>query len=93
VDDSTELSRLRDEIDQIDDRILELVAERMRVALRIGELKRKSHTPVYDPERERSIYLRLCEKAPKPLTADMVRRLFERVIDESRRAEQRAERE
>ena len=91
MNDSTELTQLRDEIDAIDDKILELVAERMRLAVRIGEIKRKAGIPIYDPERERSIYQRLCPKAPKPATPDMVRRIFERVIDESRRAEQRAE--
>jgi len=90
VDDSTELHQLREQIDDIDDQILAFVAERMRLAVRIGELKRKKGVPIYDPDRERQIYQRLCAKAPKPVSADMVRRIFERVIDESRRAEQRA---
>lgn len=93
VNDANELSQLREEIDRLDDQIIELVAERMRVAIRIGELKRKTGLPIYDPERERAIYQRLCGKAPKPATPDIVRRIFERLIDESRRAEQRAERE
>jgi chorismate mutase len=90
VDDSTELHQLREQIDDIDDQILAIVAERMRLAVRIGELKRKRGIPIYDPDRERHIYQRLCSKAPKPVSPDMVRRIFERVIDESRRAEQRA---
>ena len=90
MDDSTELEQLRRQIDDIDDQILAIVAERMRVAVRIGELKRKHGVPIYDPDRERHIFQRLCAKAPKPVSPDMVRRIFERVVDESRRAEQRA---
>ncbi|GMV15800.1 MAG: chorismate mutase [Polyangiaceae bacterium] len=86
------LSELRDQIDRIDDRLLELLAERVRVALRIGELKNEGGLPVYDPERERSIYLRLCQRAMAPLTPDVVRRVFERIVDETRWAEQRAKR-
>lgn len=86
------LSELRDQIDRIDDRLLELLAERVRVALRIGELKNEGGLPVYDPERERSIYLRLCQRAMAPLTPDVVRRIFERIVDETRWAEQRAKR-
>lgn len=86
------LSELRDQIDRIDDRLLELLAERVRVALRIGELKSEGGLPVYDPERERSIYLRLCQRAMAPLTPDVVRRVFERIVDETRWAEQRAKR-
>lgn len=93
MDDVTELAQLREQIDQIDDRILELLAERIRVVLRIGELKRRAGIPVYDADRERAIYERLCRRAPKPATADIVHSVFERVIDESRRAEQHARRE
>jgi chorismate mutase len=43
---------------------------------------------VYDPDRERSLLARLSESAPEPLDATTVRRIFERLIDESRRLEQ-----
>jgi chorismate mutase-like protein len=92
VDDEPTLATLREQIDRLDDRILELMAERVRVAMRIGELKAKEGLPIYDPERERSIYLRLCQRALAPLTPDVVRRIFERIVDETRWAEQRGKR-
>ena len=60
---------------------------RGRTALEIGELKRRLKRPIYDPERERLIVERLIARAPEPLAPDQVRRVFERLIDESRRAE------
>ncbi|MBK7578824.1 MAG: chorismate mutase [Myxococcales bacterium] len=90
MSDEPTLSDLRDEIDRIDERILELLAERIRVALRVGVLKSERGIPIYDPERERGIFLRLCQRAQAPLSPDVVRRVFERVIDETRWAEQRA---
>lgn len=87
MDDEQKLEELRQRIDGIDGRILELVAERLRTALEIGEIKRRLKRPIYDPERERVILERLIGRAPEPLAPDQVRRVFERLIDESRRAE------
>jgi chorismate mutase len=83
-----ELEALRREIDDIDERILELVAARVRIVLRVGELKRRVGLPVYDPERERAMLDRLAQRASPPLDLSTVRRVFERLIDESRRLEQ-----
>jgi chorismate mutase len=85
----TELEALRQAIDAIDSQILQLVAERVRVVLSVGEYKRKRALAVYDPERERGLLDRLCNAAPPPLDRETVRRIFERLVDESRRIEQR----
>ena len=83
-----ELEALRRSIDDLDGRILELVAERVRVVLAVGQYKRRHDIAVYDPERERKMLERLCSQAQHPLDAETVRRIFERLIDESRRIEQ-----
>ncbi len=83
-----ELDTLRAEIDALDQQILDLVAARVRVVLRVGELKRRLGLPVYDPERERAMLERLAERATPPLDLATIRRIFERLIDESRRLEQ-----
>jgi chorismate mutase len=84
-----DLEVLRREIDEIDRKILELLATRMRLVLSVGDYKRERELAVYDPERERRVLERLAQEAPSPLTADSVRRIFERLIDESRHVEQR----
>ena len=88
MDSEPELQSLRREIDQIDRELLELLARRMRLVLRVGDYKRDRELPVYDPERERAILERLAQDAPSPLTAESVKRVFERLIDESRCLEQ-----
>lgn len=84
-----ELAELRRAIDDVDDQILRLIAERVRLVLAVGDLKRKLELSVYDPERERTLLARLCANAPPPLDGTTIRRIFERLIDESRRLEQR----
>lgn len=84
-----ELEALRSKIDDLDARILELVAQRVGVVLQIAEHKLSLGLAAYDPEREARLINRLCELRPPPLDAETVRRVFERLIDESRRLEQR----
>lgn len=84
-----ELVALRQRIDDIDHQILELLAARLSAVLEVGEYKRQHRIAVYDPERERRMLDRLTRDAPPPLDAETVRRVFERLIDESRRLEHR----
>ncbi|SFV75474.1 Chorismate mutase I / Prephenate dehydratase [hydrothermal vent metagenome] len=56
------LQECRDAIDKIDDTILELLNERMKVVHRVGEIKNSSNAPIYRPERERDIIERLTQK-------------------------------
>ena len=83
-----ELETLRRNIDELDARILDLVAERVKIVLAVGQFKRTNNLAAYDPERERKMLERLCSQAPEPLDPGTVRRIFERLIDESRRIEQ-----
>jgi chorismate mutase len=82
-----EVDPWRERIDTIDDQILGLLNSRSACAVEIGRLKRKVGLPIYSPERERSILARLTEKNPGPLDPMAVKRVFERIIDESRRLE------
>lgn len=78
---------LRQAIDKIDHEILELLRRRVQHVLEVGELKRRHGSKVYDPERERRMLDRLAGAANEPLEGATVRRVFERIIDESRRQE------
>jgi chorismate mutase len=77
----------RERIDAIDLQILALLNERARCSIEIGKIKHQQRLPVYMPERERRIYETLDRLNRGPLTGAAVRRLFERIIDESRRIE------
>lgn len=85
----SDLAGLRKAIDAVDSRLLELMAERIRLVLAVGAYKAKHDLPIYDPERERQLLERLTRSPPEPLEPDTVRRIFERLIDESRTLEQR----
>ena len=78
---------LRTEIDRLDDELLRIFNERADIALKIGMIKKEVALPVYDPAREKRIFKRMREQNPGPLDDQAIVRLFERVIDESRRLE------
>jgi chorismate mutase len=84
-----DLDELRRQIDQVDSSLLELIHERVRLVLQVGAYKARHGLAVYDPERERRLLERLTALAQPPLEPDTVRRIFERLIDESRNLEQR----
>jgi chorismate mutase len=86
----TEIEELRRRIDVIDDQLMRLLNVRVACALEIGRLKHEADLPIYDPEREKAVLTSVRTSATKlagPLEAEAVVRIFERVIDEARRAE------
>lgn len=81
------IDEIRQEIDRLDSELLRIFNERAALALQIGEIKKGLSLPVYDPTREKKIFIRMKAENPGPLDDQAIVRLFERVIDESRRLE------
>jgi chorismate mutase len=80
----------RAEIDAIDNELLRLLNTRARLAIRVGESKRRMGRSVWDGARERDVIARACRANAGPLDEQAIERLFRRIIHESRRAEERA---
>lgn len=81
------IDEIRAEIDRLDSELLRIFNQRADFALKIGEIKKSRGLPVYDPAREKLIFQRMKTENPGPLDNEAIVRLFERVIDESRRLE------
>jgi chorismate mutase/prephenate dehydratase len=54
-----DLQELRQQIDEIDNQMLELLNKRVEIVKKVGELKRATNTIIYRPEREKAIIDRL----------------------------------
>jgi chorismate mutase len=87
LDAEAELRRLREAIDRVDEVLVKLLNQRAKYAVEIGEIKGHLSLPIYSPEREKEVLLHVESQSAGPLEAAAVRRLFERIIDESRRVE------
>ena len=87
VEAESELKRLRDAIDRVDEVLVKLLNQRAKYAVEIGELKGILGLPIYAPEREKEVLSHVEATSQGPLDDPAIRRLFERIIDESRRVE------
>jgi chorismate mutase len=85
-----ELERLRASIDELDRVLVKLLNQRARYALEIGHVKSEIDAPIHSPEREREVIENIERQNRGPLSAEGLRRLYERIIDESRRLEREA---
>lgn len=82
-----EIDELRKRIDVLDDALLRIFNERARLAIEIGYIKKDLGLALYNPAREKQIFIRMKGDNPGPLDDGAIVRLFERVVDESRRLE------
>ena len=84
---AADLARIRHNIDEVDQVLVKLLNQRAKWALEIGEVKKSAEIAIYQPSREAQVLEMVREANKGPLQPDAIKRLFERIIDESRRLE------
>ena len=84
-----DLEDWRREIDVLDQKLLKLLNRRAECAIEIGRIKQAIAQPIFMPEREMSILNRILELNNGPVEDEAIRRIFQQIIDESRRLMQK----
>jgi chorismate mutase len=82
-----EMKGWRDQIDRVDRDLVRLLNERTEFAIEIGKIKERHGIDIYDPVREEEVIRNVQSATNGPLTEETMQRLFERIIDETRRSE------
>ncbi|MCS6945717.1 MAG: prephenate dehydratase [Sutterellaceae bacterium] len=82
-----QLKPLREAIDTIDRRLVELLNERARLAQEIGRIKRDGNVPVYRPEREAEVLRKVAQINGGPLTEAALMGIYREVISACRALE------
>ncbi len=82
-----DLSEIRKEIDEVDNKLLELFEYRMGLSLKVADYKREKGMPVYDSVREKEKIEYLREKTKDRRNEDAVADLFTQIMAISRRAQ------
>jgi chorismate mutase/prephenate dehydratase len=74
------LNTLRNKIDSIDEKILDLLNERAKLAIAAGHQKSGRGRSMYAPEREKRIFQRLAQRNDGPLKSEAVQTIFREII-------------
>lgn len=78
------LKTLRDEIDDIDSQLVALLAKRLAVTTKVGELKSAEGMPIFAPEREATLISKRREQAENAgLSGDLIEDILRRLIRDS----------
>ena len=78
------LTECRNQIDAVDLKLLALLNERTRIVEEIGRIKQDLSLPIYEPKREDQVFHNVTSNNGGPLSAEALKRIFERIIDEMR---------
>ena len=84
-----EISDWREKIDELDEQIVRLISQRAEAARAIGELKRTSELPVYEPKREQAVFEHVRAVNPGPLADAEMLHVYERIVDVMRTLQRR----
>lgn len=82
------ITELRNAIDEIDEKTLNLINQRLALGKAIGNIKRKNNEPITDKAREASILKRLKDLNQGDLRNDTLDHIFTQIISESREIQQ-----
>jgi chorismate mutase/prephenate dehydratase len=84
-----ELEKIRSEINSVDERIIEALAERRKLAEQVIQAKDQTGTPIRDAVREEQLLAGLIANGrSRGLDAHLITRVFHEIIDDSIRSQQ-----
>jgi chorismate mutase/prephenate dehydratase len=74
-------------IDRIDEQIVQLINERTKHVLAIGQIKRKLGQEIYAPHREETVLRRICQINTGPMPNEALRNIYREILSGSRALE------
>ncbi len=82
-----ELKKKRREIDLLDQKLLSLLNQRVRIAQELGKIKKEMGKKIYDPEREKKVLERLRSKNSGPLKEEDLKKIFTTIMRVCRKSQ------
>ena len=84
------LEVLRNQIDELNLKLVKILNERASCALKIAEFKKSHGLPVYDPVRERIVLENVIQHNQGPFNDAALRGIFKRIMTAHRKLEEEA---
>ena len=79
------LAQCRKRIDELDRQLVDLLNQRTTIVEEIGRVKKQADLAIYEPKREVQVFENIASHNRGPLSAESLKGIFERIIDEMRR--------
>lgn len=94
------LQELREQIDEVDDTIMEMIFKRLLLSIDIGIVKKKNNTEVYDGVREKEIHENIARKiqvlteknnngVDNDILEESFKTIFELIVDRSKQIQRK----
>jgi chorismate mutase-like protein len=81
------IAPIREKIDALDNRLVELINQRLVLAAEIGRIKRLAGDAIYVPEREDAVLRRICALNPGPISSEALRAVYREIMSAALRLE------
>lgn len=81
------LNALRDQINDIDEKMLQLLEQRFDVVREVGRVKQTAHLPIKDAAREQAVLNRLKAKVDDEALQPAIQAIFQTIMDEAKKLE------
>ena len=82
-----EILKNREQIDNADEKIFDLLLERLDAVTAIGHIKKQEGLPVLDQERENAIYAKI-DASFSSAQAGFLKSIYQSIISESKKVEE-----
>jgi len=78
------LDKLRDQIDLVDEKLIDLISQRLALVAQVGEVKSEAGVPIYAPEREAAMLAKRRSEADMAgIGGDLIEDVLRRLMRES----------
>src|SRR3989339_77430 len=78
------IEKIRKKIDNLDKGILDLLNERIKLAIEVGRIKSKNNETIFAPVREKEVISNLTKKNTGPLPNEYISDIFHEILNVSR---------
>lgn len=75
-----ELKDLRESIDKIDRQIVKLIDERMKISIKVGEIKKKYNADIFDPKREKEVIASKIELLDNKELSSLIKTIYNDIM-------------
>lgn len=84
-----ELEQLRNQINQVDERLVALLKQRFEIVEAVARTKQASGVPVFDPTRERAVLKRVVDLVANEDYQPAVAQVFTTIMDQAKQLERK----